>query len=67
MLGYFGIYSQYGNALSRNIGAPKRRFPLGLLPHEIAELNARSAARGYDRRPVHAAAPAPAERSANPA
>ncbi len=67
MLGYFGIYSQFGTTLFRNIGAQKRQSLLGLLPHEIAELNERSATQTSARRAPRRATPTSVEGSAKPA
>jgi hypothetical protein len=67
MLGYFGIYSQYGTAFFRRTGAQKRRLWLGLLPHEIAELNERSATQASARRAPRDVTQYPAEGTANPA
>lgn len=63
MLSYFGIYSQYGADFLRNVGAQKPRFRLGLLPHEIAELNERSAR----QTPARSATPSPSGGAVNAA
>ena len=51
MLGYFGIYSQSGPSWFRAAGSRigRRRFLFGILPHEIAALNAGSAAKKAKR------------------